>query len=70
MTNEHRVLRRLHTLYHLDSRNVTKSKYFVVKLSNCLAGINKSIKNIMCWNECAQATARFLVNFKRFMNDS
>ena len=47
VTNEHLVPRRLHTLYHLDSRTVTKNKYFVVKLSNSLAGVNKSIKKIM-----------------------
>ena len=47
VTNGHLVLRRLHTLYHLDSRTVTKNKYFVVKLSNSLAGVNKSIKKIM-----------------------
>ena len=70
VTNEHRVLRRLHTLYHLDSCNITKNKYFVVKLWNCLAGVNKPIKTIMLWNEWAQETARFLVDSKQFMNDS
>ena len=70
VTNDHRVLRRLQTLYHLDSYNATKNKYFVVKFSNYLAGLNKSIKTIMYWNEWVQETARFLVDSKRLMNDS
>ena len=44
LTNEHRILRRVHTPYHLDSRNVNKNKHFVVKLANCLAGVHSSIK--------------------------
>ena len=70
VTNDHRVLRRLYTLYHLGSYNVTKNKYFVVKFSNCLAGVNKSIKTIMYRSEWVQETARFLVDSKRLMNDS
>ena len=70
VTNDHRVLRRLHTLYHLGSYNVTKNKYFVVKFSNCLAGVNKSIKTIMYRSKWVQETARFLVDSKRLMNDS
>lgn len=69
LTNEHRILRRVHTLYHLDSRNVNKNKHFVVKLANCLAGVHSSIKKILRWNEEVQETARFLVDSKRFMND-